>query len=402
MRALIEPGRARGTMAAPPSKSMAHRLLLCAGLARGESFVRGVDYPDDILATLDCLRALGARVSPADGGVQVRGCDPSQAGPALLPCRESGSTLRFFLPLCLLSGREMRLTGGSRLLERPLSVYEEICRRQGLRFERDEGGLTVQGRLSPGEYAVPGDISSQFISGLLFALPLLPGDSAIRLIPPVESGSYLEMTLRALRESGIRADRPDALTLRIPGGQACRPREAAVEGGWSNAAFFLALNCLGGDVRLTGLRADSLQGDRACLPYFGRLCRGFAELDVSDCPDLAPVLFAVAAARGGGRFTGTRRLRHKESDRGTAMAEELAKFGAAVRIGENEITVLPDGFHAPRERLSSHGDHRVAMALAVLCAGTGGEIGGAEAVRKSLPDFWERLSTLGIRIRLLP
>ena len=402
MRAVIRPGRARGEMAAPPSKSMAHRLLLCAGLARDESRICGVDFSEDILATLDCLQALGARIRREGRDVLVQGCDPAEAGPALLPCRESGSTLRFLLPLCLLSGREMRLTGSGRLPERPLSVYEDICRAQGLLLRRDAGCVTVRGRLSAGEYAVDAGVSSQFVSGLLFALPLLPGDSVIRLLPPVESRSYLAMTLQALHGSGVAADFADDLTLRIPGGQAYRARDEAVEGDWSNAAFFLALNCLGGDIRLTGLREDSLQGDRVCLSYFRCLEQGFAGLDVSDCPDLAPVLFAVAAARRGGRFSGTRRLCLKESNRGEAMRLELRKFGTAVRIAENEITVLPEGFHAPQEALNAHGDHRIAMALAVLCAETGGEIESAEAVRKSLPDFWARLAALGVPCELVP
>ena len=398
MKALICPGTARGTVQAPPSKSMAHRQLICAGLAEGESVVRGVDRSEDILATADCLSALGASLAWDGASVRVRGCDPRTAPPAVLRCRESGSTLRFMIPLCLLSGSSMRLEGSETLLSRPLSVYEDLCRDQGLVLRRTDGGLLAEGRLTPGGYDVPGGISSQFITGLLFALPLLPGDSRIRLIPPVESRSYLSLTLQALRDAGVAVSRADEYTLLVPGDAAYRPQDAEVEGDYSNAAFFEAFNCTGGRVTVTGLRTDSLQGDRVCLDYLPRLAAETPALDLTDCPDLAPVLFAAAALCRGAVFTGTRRLRFKESDRGAAMAQELAKFGIPLILEENRITVPAARLRAPSEPLDSHNDHRIAMALSLLCSRTGGEIRGAEAVRKSFPDYWSRLQSLGIDV----
>ena len=400
MNVFIRSGTARGTVAAPPSKSMAHRLLICAALAEGESLVRGVDRSEDILATADCLSALGASLTWEGRAVRVRGCDPRKAKPAVLRCRESGSTLRFMIPLCLLSGSPMRLEGSETLLSRPLSVYEDLCREQGLILERDRGGLRVEGRLAAGEYAVPGGVSSQFITGLLFALPLLPGPSRIRLIPPVESRSYLSLTLQALQDAGVPVSREDGYTLPVPGDAAYRPQDTEVEGDYSNAAFFEAFNYAGGAVTVTGLRADSLQGDRVYRDFFPRLAEGSAELDLTDCPDLAPVLFAAAALCRGAVFTGTRRLRFKESDRGAAMAREMAKFGVPLVLEENRITVPAVPLRAPSEPLNSHNDHRIAMALSLLCARTGGEIRGAEAVRKSFPDYWERLRLLGIEIEI--
>ena len=400
MRALIQPGTARGTVAAPPSKSMAHRLLICAALAEGESTVRGVDPSQDILATADCLTALGASLTWEGDTVRVRGCDPRKAAPATLYCRESGSTLRFMIPLCLLSGQPMRLEGSETLLSRPLSVYEDLCREQGLRLERSNGGLLVEGRLTAGEYTVSGSISSQFISGLLFALPLLPGRSRIRLLPPVESRSYLSLTLQALQDAGVRISWADDYTLDIPGGAAFCARDTEVEGDYSNAAFFEAFNCAGGEIKVTGLRADSLQGDRVYQDYFNSLSKGPAELDLTDCPDLAPVLFVTAALCHGAVFTGTRRLRFKESDRGAVMAQEMAKFGIILATEENRITVPAGVLHAPSEPLDSHNDHRIAMALSLLCSRTGGEIRCAEAVRKSFPDYWDRLRSLGITLAL--
>ena len=398
MNVLIRPGIARGTVAAPPSKSMAHRLLICAALAEGESIVRGVDRSEDILATADCLFALGASLSWDGSSVRVRGCDPRKAGPAVLRCRESGSTLRFMIPLCLLSGSAMRLEGSETLLSRPLSVYEDLCRERNLTLRRMDGGLLAEGRLTAGEYTVPGGVSSQFITGLLFALPLLSGDSRITLIPPVESRSYLSLTLQALRDAGVSVSWTDQNTLIVPGNTAYQSQDTEVEGDYSNAAFFEALNCAGGRVTVTGLRKDSLQGDRVYQEFFPQLAAGPAELDLSDCPDLAPVLFSVAALCYGAVFTGTRRLRFKESDRGAAMAEEMAKFGVTLTLEENRIAVPAAALHAPSEALDSHNDHRIAMALSLLCTRTGGEIRGAEAVRKSFPDYWERLRSLKIDI----
>ena len=393
MTVTIQPSVPAGTAAAPPSKSMAHRLLICAGLAEGESVVRGVAPSQDVLATLDCLAALGAEYRYENGDVTIRGANvfaPPEG--AVLPCRECGSTLRFFIPLCLLSDQSIKLTGSETLMKRPLSVYKDICLAQELRMRQNATRLQLRGPISPGEYRIPGDISSQFVSGLLFALPLLDAESAIRLVPPVESRSYINMTIAALRAFGVTADWHDEVTLHIPGGQRYAPRSVSVEGDWSNAAFFYALG-----VPVTGLNPDSLQGDRICVDYFKALDGGSAELDLSDCPDLGPVLFAYAAMRHGGTFTGTRRLRIKESDRGAAMRDELRKFGVPVEPEENRITV-GRGLRAPAETLDGHNDHRIVMSLAVLCTRTGGTIAGAEAVNKSFPDFFTRLQELGIRM----
>ena len=186
MRVTIQPGSLRGTVAAPPSKSMAHRMLICAALAAGESTVRPIELSEDVLATSDGLRALGAEIRQEEDALHVTGCDPAEAGSTVIPCRESGSTLRFLLPLCLLNGKEMTLTGSGRLPDRPLDVYETLCAERGFRLERTAEGIKVQGKLAPGEYTVRGDLSSQFLTGLLYALSLLNGRSGIRILPPVE------------------------------------------------------------------------------------------------------------------------------------------------------------------------------------------------------------------------
>ena len=399
MIATFEPSIAQGVIAAAPSKSMAHRLLICAGLSRGESLIENVSLSEDIRATLDCLRALGAVVEADGSDVRVTGTDwRSLAFSAGLWCGESGSTLRFFIPICLLSGDRFILRGSPALFRRPLGAYKNICAEQGLLFNESADSLSVQGPLTGGVYPVSVAESSQFVSGLLFALPLLDRDSQIRLLPPVESRPYIDMTKQALELFGVKIDWIDDTTILVPGRQEYRPARTRVEGDYSNAAFFQALDLLGGDVTITGLDPDSLQGDLHSKEFFRRLQEGPAAIDISDCPDLGPVLLAVAADQHGGVFTGTRRLRLKESDRASAMQEELGKFGAKVEAEEDRITVSPGGLHAPSATLDGHNDHRIVMALSVLAAKYGGCISGAEAVAKSLPDFFDRLRYLGVRV----
>lgn len=400
MNIRIEPSVARGSVAAPPSKSMAHRLLICAAMAKGTSRLSGVSRCEDALATMDCLRALGAECTWSGEDVTVTGADffNPPAGDLTLPCRESGSTLRFMLPLSLLSGRSVTLTGAASLFRRPMAVYEEICRERGLDFCAESNRITVKGPLKAGIYTLPGDVSSQFVSGLLFALSLTKGESEIRILPPVESRSYILLTLSALKKFGARVDWKDEATLRIMGQESLDACDCAVEGDYSNASFLEAFNLLGGDVRVDNLDPASLQGDRVYRDCFDRLAQGYATLSLADCPDLAPILFSVAAAKSGGTFTDTRRLKIKESDRAEVMAQELRKLGATVHVLDNSVEILPTAFHAPTEPLQGHNDHRVVMSMAVLASVTGGEIQGAEAVAKSFPDFFERIGTLGIKI----
>ena len=409
MRVDISPSRLCGTVTAPPSKSMAHRLLICAGLCEGESVVRRLAYSEDVKATIACLRALGAEIRLDGDTAVVRGTDVRKAlgKTAVLPCSECGSTLRFFTPLCMLSGETRTLKGSPYLMTRPMSVYEDIARDQGIIFDKGADSITVKGKLQSGTYEVAGNISSQFISGLLFALPLLDGDSEIRLLPPVESKPYIDMTVAALREFGVfiktslreasASWQSQPILYRIKGDRHYHPADVTVEGDCSNAAFFEALNYAGSDIMINGLKADTLQGDRVYKILFKNIKNGVSPIDIADCPDLGPVLFAVAALCGGGSFTGTRRLRIKESDRAEAMRQELAKLGISVTVGENTVEVHAGSLQAPKEPLDGHGDHRIVMALSVLLTKVGGAIDGAEAVNKSFPDFFDKLKDLGAK-----
>lgn len=399
MKVRIGKGTAKGTVSAPPSKSMAHRLLICAGLSGGECIVHGISDSEDMLATMDCLRALGVQCEKEKDTVKVSGIDIRKAAASeKLNCRESGSTLRFFVPIALLTGKETVLAGSRRLMERPLSVYEELFSQRGIAFQKTEREIRTRGSLRYGSFEMDGNVSSQFVTGLLFALPLLEGDSRIVLRPPVESRSYINMTLSALKLFGVEAGWQEENVLYIKGNQRYHADEVFVEGDYSNAAFFEALNLLGGQVKIENLRKDSLQGDRIYEELFEALKRPGAELDLSDCPDLGPVLFAAAAAKHGGKFTGTSRLKIKESNRGEAMAEELRKFGVTAEVFENEVIVSGQGLREPKEVLDGHNDHRIVMSEAVLLTQTGGIIDGAEAVSKSFPDFFEKLASLGIEV----
>ena len=420
MRVEIRPSKARGTVTAPPSKSMAHRLLICAGLAEGESVVRNLAMSEDIKATIACLRSLGVEIRIDGDTAYIKGTDVTKPSGrvAVLPCNESGSTLRFFIPICMLNGEERVLTGSSRLMMRPMDVFEGIARAQKLKLEVYPNRVIVQGPITPAIFECPGGVSSQFFSGMMFALPLLDNNSFLAIRKPLESRPYLDMTRKALElfgvdvlcdfkemtniETGaIYTFEDDQIAFKLPGCCKYIPADVTVEGDYSNAAFFEALNVAGGDVAVKGLQQDSLQGDRVYQTLFENIKQqkdifSLDGIDISNCPDLGPVLFAVAALCGGGRFTGTHRLKIKESDRGNAMKHELAKLGIKVEVGENEITVHPGKLHAPTVPINSHNDHRIVMAMSVLLTVTGGVIDGAEAVNKSFPDFFDRLQDLGV------
>ena len=400
MRVTFKKGRAEGRIFAPTSKSMAHRYLICAGLSEGKSIIHGVSECEDVLATIDCLRAFGIECVRDGDTVTVNGGVGlvKQAPRDKLCCRESGSTLRFLLPVALLSGYDATLCGASGLMQRPMTVYEQICVERGLKYERADGCITVKGPITAGEYKVVGNISSQFISGLIFALTLADGDSIISITPPIESRSYINLTVSALSEFGVDVKWSDDKTLFIKGNQKYVAHETTVEGDYSNAAFLDALNLLGGEVEVLGLREDSIQGDKVYKSLYRMLCKGTPTVHIGDCPDLGPVLFALAAVKNGAVFSGTRRLKIKESDRSGAMAEELKKFGTSVYVYDDSVVVYPADFHAPNEPLCGHNDHRIVMALSVLLTLTGGCIDGAEAVKKSFPDFFEALSALGTEL----
>ena len=399
MNVRIYKGTPQGCVNAPPSKSMAHRLIICAAMANGESVINGISDCEDVAATIKCLGMLGAKITQEGNVARVQGVDMLSAMPrAALDCNESGSTLRFLLPIALLSGKNALFIGADGLMRRPMHVYENLCKQTGLSYNADGESIAVRGPLSSGEYEVVGNVSSQFISGLLFALPILPKDSKIKIIPPVESRSYIDLTIEALALFGVQVKWIDDTTLYIKGGQKYQPSSVTVEGDYSGAAFIDAFKLFGANVSVSNLNPDSTQGDKVYKTLYDMIKKGVPTIHIGNCPDLGPILFAAAAAKHGAVFTGTKRLRIKESDRAAVMAEELSKFGVSVTVYDDKVVVYPVSFHAPTEKLYGHNDHRIVMSLAVLSTLTGGEIIGADAINKSYPSFFEDLKTLGIEV----
>ncbi len=397
MKLSFTPSVLSGTVTAPPSKSCAHRALICAMLSDEESIIRNVSLSGDISATLGCIEALGRPYEMYGSTVRFPAASGWMKSSPLLPCHESGSTLRFMLPVSLLSGGAT-LTGTERLMTRGVELYEKQLSRKGIVFEKSDTSVTVSGHLGPGLYDIRGNVSSQYVTGLLFALPVLGKDSILRVLPPVESGAYIDLTLGMLSRFGVTADSIAEREYLIPASQHYSGTDLTVEGDWSNAAFLLAANMLGGHVTVEGLDSSSIQPDRACADLYERISAGDAVIDVSGCPDLAPILMAVSAGSGKGlTLTGTSRLKIKESDRASAMAEELWELGVETDMGSNCVRLFPSSVRPPRSALDGHNDHRIVMALSLLLTGLGGEICGAEAVSKSWPEYFTVLRQLGAR-----
>ncbi len=394
MKIKISKSNPSGTVYAPPSKSFAHRMIICASLCDGKSVIKGVSKSEDILATLDCASSLGAKYTLDKTTLTVWGAK-NKDSQSTFCCRESGSTLRFFMPISLVTQKNATFFGTPRLMERGIGVFEQIFLKKGISVEKNENSVKLCGVLTSGEYSVIGNVSSQFISGLLFALPLLDGDSILKVIPPVESRGYIDITLGVIKSFGVNITEEKQNTFVIKGNQKYSPRELAVEGDWSNGAALLAL---GRSCNVLGLNPNSLQGDRICLELFEKIKSQNQEIDISDCPDLGPVLFAYSAINGGGRFVGTKRLLIKESDRAHAMADEMKKFGINVTVTENSVTVHKGTLKTPTVPCDSHNDHRIVMALSMLGLRVGCEIENAGAITKSYPNFFDDLKQLGAKV----
>ena len=453
MNLRITPRRLRGSVTPPGSKSMAHRLLIAAALASGVSVAEGVAVTDnaqavalsgsvqsaavtdnaqavapsdDIQATLRCLAALGVTWDIQNNAYRVTGIG---ANPALLnlykqltarlavsphapgnlseqalprfDCGESGSTLRFLIPVALAVTGGGVFTGRGRLMERPLTPYWNLFDEKGIFHEQNGTSLTVRGTLTPGLYRLPGDVSSQFFTGLLFALPLLDGESVLESVTPLQSAPYAQMTLDALSRAGIRVDADGNRFVVRP--QPYRAFRAAVESDWSQAAFWYAANFLGADVDMQGLNPDSAQGDKIIAPLCERMRRdGELMIDLSDCPDLLPPLAVMSAVRHGlTRFVNAGRLRLKESDRLSSVARMLRALGIDTEEGPDFLNVT--GGTLRGGIVDGANDHRIVMAAAVaasVCAESV-TITGADAVRKSYPDFWNHYQLLGGKFDVL-
>lgn len=409
----IFPSSLCGTIQVPPSKSASHRALICAALSDGTSRISPLCFSNDTKATLACACALGASIQAGENSAQITGiAEPPQK--AVLDCGESGSTLRFFLPIAAALGVCATFTGHGRLPSRPLEPLLSQMAEHGVCCSRREGlPLTISGRLTPGRFSLAGNVSSQFITGLLFALPLLAGNSEILLTSPLESAGYVDMTLDMLARFGIRIF-PTSNGWNVPGNQRCRAVDTPVEADYSNAAFWLAAGVLGPGLTVRGLSAHSCQGDRQILPllrrFRGILCeetgdvfasgqplRGIS-IDASQIPDLVPILAVVAAfSEGTTVISHAERLRLKECDRLAAISEVLSRLGADISQSPDSLTIRGKQTLTGGVTVDGWGDHRIVMAAAIAAMRCKQPvtITGAQAVQKSYPSFFEDYQRLG-------
>lgn len=399
MKIKILPSKTSGEVSAPPSKSFAHRYLIGSVLSRGQCVIKNIADSDDISASLSCIEQLGGSVTKDGNIVTVIPTNEKQIENAVFDCKESGSTLRFFIPVVLVAGaKNCTFSGSERLLARGIKEYEKLFENSDVKIKSDEKSIEISGTLSAGNYEISGEVSSQYTTGMLFALSVLDGKSTLKITGNAESRAYVDMTIKVLKDFGADIAEPEKNFFEINGKGRLSPGEFTVEGDWSNAAFLIALSRLLGTISVSGLNENSVQGDRFSSVAFDALDAENAEIDLKDCPDLAPILFSYAAYKNGGKFINTRRLRVKESDRANVMAEELKKFGANVKVYENSVEIEKTQLKPPIVPLCGHNDHRIVMALSVLAAVFGAEIDGAEAVNKSYPDFFRVIKKAGVNV----
>ena len=414
----ITPGKLKGEVKIPPSKSMAHRAVICASLSNGRSKITNIEYSDDIIATINAMRALGAEIEIFDDHLEIDGSRVFSKNVGEIDCNESGSTLRFMVPLAIAKEAEMRFIGKGNLGKRPLTTYYEIFDRQGIEYSYKEGelDLKVKGSIKGEEFKVRGDISSQFISGLLFTLPLIKEDSKIIITTNLESKGYIDLTLSMLNYYGINVVNNNYKEFIIKGSQKYTPKDYKVEGDFSQSAFFLVADALGSDVLVKDLNMDSLQGDKEVIEIVERMgCKILSKeegikvkakgltptiIDAAQCPDIIPVLTVLASLTTGiTKVINAERLRIKECDRLKAITRELNKLGASVTELENSLLI--EGVESLTGGIvSSWDDHRIAMSLAIAatCAKDEVIIENPSCVKKSYPSFWRDYKLLGGKV----
>ena len=416
----IYPSKLKGEVKIPPSKSMAHRAIICAALSDGLCIIENIDYSDDIIATIDAMNSLGAKIVKHKDYIEVIGAYGSDEKPQetrIIDCNESGSTLRFLVPISLLFKGSSKFIGRGNLGKRPLTTYYNIFERQGIEYSYEEGNLNlvINGELNPGTFEVEGNVSSQFITGLLFTLPLLKEDSKIIITTEMESKGYIDLTLRAMNDFGVEIINNNYREFIIKGNQKYKARNYRVEGDYSQAAFFLCADSLGNEVLCKDLDLNSLQGDKEVIDILERMNVIFNANDIgvkgttngelastvidgSQCPDIIPVLTSVAAlTKGTTEIINAGRLRIKECDRLAAVTSELNKLGAKIIEKEDGLVVTGVEKLQGGVEVWSHKDHRIAMTLAI--ASTRCEepivIKDYECIAKSYPNFFDDFKALG-------
>ena len=403
---IIKKSIARGKAVAPPSKSMAHRYLIAASISKNKFTINNIEYSDDIKATIESLRILNVHIKENENSVEIDSREflenyDLNANNELF-ANESGSTLRFMIPLCLLDGRERVIKGSKKLFTRPLDEYVKLCDEYGFNINIKEDSVILSGILKEGEYHLSSDKSSQFITGLIFALSYLKKKSKIILEGAINSKSYINMTIDSLKDFGFNVSWENDNIINIDDKYEIKNNEYTVEADFSNAAFLDAFNYLnnGSNVEVLGLNINSSQGDKIYKKHFEDMKSNTPIIDIKDVPDLAPILIAISSINNGAKLINTKRLKIKESDRGSAMKEELKKCGIDIEVNDNDIIVKKSDIKIPIEDIDSHNDHRIAMAMSVILSLTGGKILNASSVNKSYPNFYNNISKLGINVEV--
>lgn len=458
----IFPSRPEGTVRPPASKSACHRAIICASLAQGTSRLCGLSFSADIQATISCMQSLGAKIAIDGHTATIQGADPAALShPVQLDANESGSTLRFLIPAAACSNQLITFSGKPSLLARPMGVYADLFLSQNLRFDQSAKAITFQGPLQGGLFTLPGNVSSQFISGLLMAAPVMPNSqgSEIAVLPPYESRSYTDMTVQMMERFGVQIERPSQNAYLIAPGQTYHPADLTIEADCSQMAFFAVLAALNAPLEITSVNFDTLQGDRVIFDLLEKagaqirrvqaqeqaadsitektaepadssqtantantaeadtvqetaVCenqegsvivspknRWPLTVDLSDCPDLGPILFVLAAyLPGTSHFTNAGRLRIKECDRLEAMESELKKWGVAISTTGDTVTITGKKEYAEDHlvEIDGHNDHRIVMAMTIfgLCASSPCVIQGAQAITKSYPSFFRDIQQI--------
>lgn len=398
----IKPSKLHGRIVVPPSKSLSHRAIICASLSEKESKINNLVLSEDINATIEGMKKLGADINFSKNNAYIKRKETIDTNIAI-DCNESGSTLRFLIPLSMALNDNISFTGSNRLFERPLDVYYNIFTQQKIDYMLNKNTLVIKGKLNPGTFEIPGHISSQFISGLLFSLPMLPNDSKIIITGKYESQSYVDMTIDVMGKFGVCIEKIDDKALYIQGKQKYKNAVYTVEGDYSQAAFYLVAKALGNEVQLTGLIDDSLQGDKEILAVIEKYKNSKeVEIDASQIPDLVPVIAVLAALKNNCKtvIKNAERLRIKESDRLKAISTELNKLGAMVRETRDGLNIEGKDSLKGDMSVNSWNDHRIAMSLAIAATKCEHDIilENYTVVNKSYPHFWEDYSSLGGKI----
>ena len=412
----IEPSKLKGCINIPASKSLCHRAIICAALSTEESHIDNIVFSDDIHATSEGMRRLGAEIEKiGEGSLRIKGKLPLSLKEDTIDCKESGSTLRFLIPISLLSETKAEFNGKGKLVSRPLDTYYRIFQEQNINYTTNNGNLPlkVEGKLKPGIFSIEGNISSQFISGLMFTLPLLDGDSKIVIINELESKGYVDLTLDMLNRFGIEIINNEYKEFIIKGNQRYENRDYKVEGDFSQAAFWLVGGILGEEIESNDLNINSLQGDMVVMDLIKQMGGSLTikdsivktiasktegiTIDASQCPDIVPILTVLAAlSEGETRIINAARLRIKESDRLKAISTELNKLGADVKELEDGL-IINGKDSLTGGTVDSWNDHRIAMAMAIASIKCTGSltITNSDVVKKSYPHFWEDFKSVG-------